>query len=82
VFTLYVQCSRASVDAKKSLALMLFSISSVVSYHLHAKGSCILSSCHAGINKQCFYLGYSGDSVSVSEELGSLALNEPYSLSF
>lgn len=37
---------------------------------------------HAGISKQVFYSGYSGGSISVSEELGSLALNKPYSLSF
>lgn len=77
VFTAFVQRSPASVGAKKSFALMLFSI------------CCELSSARDGlpypfpvcVKKQRFSLGYSGDSVPRSEELGSLALNEPYSLS-
>lgn len=61
---------------------MLFSISFAMSSFCvqwaHVSFHCL----HAGTNEQCSYLGYSGDSSSETEELGSLALNEPYSLSY
>lgn len=68
VFTLYVQCSLASVDAKKSFALNALFHFPCREFFLvpwaHVSFHCV----HAGTDEQCSCLGYSGDSSSEGEE--------------
>lgn len=77
-FSLHFQGFLASIDEKKTFS-MLFS-TSVVScmWWTHLPFHCV----HADISKPLIYLGNSGDDVPLREQLGSLALNEPSSLSF